>query len=576
MATQPLIINEWAEAIGQSPSAGIALLKNASIDSVPGCIMPNYAPAQVNIASATSTGSFNNGAGTFDLTTSGTSLEVDGVAVTFSTAGGGTLDTAITAGTVYFLYKFATGRVIIASTLGNALGHSSLSLNGNGSGTVTVTTVNMGTPNSIAQGIAPGGTSLTFVADSNGRVWYAEGDNGTGYLLNGNTITNGTGHGLALFTNSDASNMYLFVYRNAVIDVCNVTTQAKRRDPVGTSSWSSAWQTMNSASGYTGSHQAILGLDNIVYSCDGRYINSIQEIPGSVFAPGSSATYTWNSKALTLPTNDTANCLEQLNVSLLVGGLSTNLVYPWNRSDPSFGIPLQCPENGVYGMKNIGNTVWILNGQRGNVYKTTGYIVEFAAKLPESLTQSTSAGSNVVSYGGVAAKNGSFIFGALPLNTTNAGIWLVYPDGRIVIENTPSQGAVLPTVLGQTTGEFYYIGSAGMLDFISTSRYSTLGSVVFQSRLYNIGTKVGKATFSLLEVQLEQPGAIGGQVRVSYRRGVSGSFTVIDTYTLDGTSDSFDTDCGLIDIENIQVQVEVTGSGNGTNANIVREVRLLP
>ncbi len=570
MADQPLIINEWADAIGDSPHTGLGLVQNASIDAVKGAVMPNYQPGLNSFAAASSTGSMNNGTGLFTLNTVGTSLETDGVAVTFSTAGGGTLDTAITAGTVYFLYKSSTGVVVVADTLAHAIAHSPMALNGNASGTVTVATVNMGTPNSIAQM-----SGVVFVADSNGRVWFDEGTKT--YLLKGNTLTNGTGHGLATFVVSDASLTYLFVYRNQKIDVFDVTTQAKRRDPAGTSSYTDAWQNLANGSGYTGSHQALHSQNNLVYSCDGIYLNSIQEVPGKVFNPGDSTTYVYQQKAYQLPAGSQTQCLEQLNVNLLVGDLNSQNIYPIDLSttqQPGLGVPIICPEVGVYAMKNIGNTIWILNGLRGIIYNTTGYLVVELRKLPEWLMQSTSGASNLVTWGGVAAKNGAFMFGVSPLNTTYAAIYLLYPDGKLVLENTPSLGASLPTVLSQGAGEFYYSGYAGGLDLVTTSRYSALPGAIVQSRLYMVGNKISKATYSRLEVQLDQPGAAGGQVRVSWRAGLSGSWTVLDTYTLDGTATSFSTDVGLTNLENIQIQVEIASAGTGSNATRVREVRL--
>ncbi len=570
MATQPLIINNWRDGIGDSPDVGLGYIANASIDSVPGVIMPNWAPAQVSFAiNQVSTGTFSGGA--FTLNTPSAALITDGIAVTFATTG--SLPSGLTAGTVYFLYKFSSTQVIVADTLAHALAHSPLSITGNGSGTITVTSYDIGTPRSIAQGFDAGGTAITFVADSNGNVWFT--NSGTLYLLSGTTLTNATGHGLALFNVSDNSATYLFVYRNAKVDVCDVTTAAKREDPVGNSCWTVAWQSLSNGSGFSGTHQAIVGQDNIIYSCDGRYINSIQETPGQVFAPGTSATYVWNPKALTLPTYDQANCLEQLGLNLLVGGLNSNFIYPWDRSSPSFGLPLISPETSIYGMKNIGNIVWILSGQRGNIYNTMGYFVEFAKKIPEYITQSTSGAINLVTYGGVGAKNGAFMFGISPLASANAGIYLLFPDGRLVQDNTPFAGATLPTILGSNSGEFYYSGYAGGVDFTSATRYSTLGTTFALSQLYLVGTKVGHATFSLLEVQLDQPGTAGGQVRISYRTAITGTFTVLATYTLDGTTTSFDSDIGLTDIENIQLKVEVSSAGTGPNGTHVREVRLL-
>lgn len=574
MATQPLFLDEWADGIGDSPNVGLGLVKNASIDADSGALMANYQPALVSFLPGQSRTFTWNLAGTIDLSSPNTTLETDGVAVTFSTAGGGTLDSSIVAGTIYFLFKFASGRCRIASTLGNALSHLPMALTGDGSGTCTVQTVDIGTVNCTAADIG----GVQYFLDSNGRVWFSNTVGGTAYLLLGNTLTQASGMGLATFTNSDGSKNFLFVYRNSQVDVCDVTTQVKRYDPIGTSSWTNSWKSMSSANGYGGSHQALVGYDNILYSCDGRYIDAMQEVPGKVFSPSDSTTYIWNPTALTLPQNDIASCIEQLGVNLLVGGASTQFIYPWDRTSPSFDLPLLCPEVSVYGMKNIGNRVWILNGNRGIVYSTTGYSVDPVRKIPETLLQGSVGVSNVITWGGVASKNGAFMFG-FTSQSGNGGIMMVYPDGRLVWENTPSQGMQRVKCFSASSGEFYYSGYAGGVDYISGQRYQSLGQSIAWSRLYNVGNHFEKTTFSILEVQLDQPGVAGGQVRVSYRGSSSGAFTTLATYTLDGTTTSFDSDIGLIDIENIQIQVEVsegTNGPSGSSATRVRAVRLWP
>ena len=71
--------------------------------------------------------------------------------------------------------------------------------------------------------------------------------------------------------------------------------------------------------------------------------------------------------------------------------------------------------------------------------------------------------------------------------------------------------------------------------------------------------------------------ATAGNVRISYRTNLSASFTTIATYTMDSTNFLFSTpDIGLIDIENIQIQVEMNDGPSSGADNRLNEVRLLP
>lgn len=565
---QPLIINEWAEGIGDSPNTGTALIQNCSIDSVPGGLMPNYAPLfSTQQTSQSKTGTFNAAITAFVMSGANTQLSMAGTAVTLSTSG--SLPSGLSANTIYWVIRVSgSTQINFAATLSDAVNVIPISWSGTGSGTITVSTVDMGTPNSIA---AIKAQNVIFIADSNGRIWGTVVSNNFFNLIGGNTVTNGIGKGLVIFETSNSSHYYLFVYRNAVVDVAEVTTNAEQLNP----SWSSAWQTLNSSAGSNAQHQAVLGYDDIIYSCDGRYINSIQEVPGKVFSPSDSTTYIWNAKALTLPPLDIANYLEQLGQLLLIGGGLTNIIYPWDRISPSFNLPILCPETGIYGMKNIGNQIFILNGTRGNIYSTLGYFVTFVKKLPEYITQSTTGQPNTITWGGISAKNGALLFGVGTNAGPNSGAYLLYPDSRLTLERIPSKGSLNVTVFSMDTGEFYFMGYPGGIDYTDTNRINSLGSAIFQSKLYTVGTKVGKATFSLLEVQLDRPGITNQQTRISYRTDVESGWTALATYTADGSNTSFDSDIGLTDIQNIQVQVEVSGAGNGANAMVVREVRLL-
>jgi hypothetical protein len=225
-------------------------------------------------------------------------------------------------------------------------------------------------------------------------------------------------------------------------------------------------------------------------------------------------------------------------------------------------------------MKNISNTVYILNGIRGNVYKTQGAIVVPAGALP---LYATGTGNPNVTWGGVGEKNGNLIFGATcPNNTANSGVWMLYPDGRVSIDNQPSTGAAGVAAISGWADEFYSFGYSGGADLIGTTRYGSFGAVA-QSALFEVGDKTHKAGYSMLEVQLNKPtSGASSQVRISYRRALTGSFTTLATFTTDGTVTSFKSDVGIIDLENIQVQAELTGTGSNSEALEVLEVRLYP
>lgn len=555
---EPLIINQWKEAVADSPHVGIGLLRNVDIEAFPGAVKVGKAPTTIFVTAFSTT--FTADASS-DLLTIASSLNPATVtAVTVSTTG--TLPSPLVVNTNYFVINSTPTTFQLATSVGSARAILPINITDAGTGTHTVTTVNPGTVNYIVKDKRSG---VYFLQDSNMRVWYYAGASAT--LLNGNTTTanTGVGNGLAIFLNSDASASYLFAFRNRFIDVINVFGTTNLENPV----WSNSWSTMNSAAGSGNSHQSILGQDNIIYFCDDRYIGTILEKPGQVFDPSNVATYTFNSSALDTPQGEILNWLDELGTNILAAGDTFNKIYPWDRISDSYNLPLTVPENSVKRIKNMGSIVYILAGTKGNVYVTQGTYVRHFRKIPDYLVNNASAiQSNPVTWGGIAARNGALIFGVAGQTSGNSGVYLLYDDGRLIQDNMPSTGSANATAI-YAENDLYYFGYSGGADnFNSTSRYSSFQAVA-HSALHKVGDKTHKATYSDLEVQIAKP-ASTGHIRVSWRPDTSSSFTTLATYNADGSATSFNTDVGLTDLENIQIQVEMDGLME------LMEVRLVP
>jgi hypothetical protein len=84
-----------------------------------------------------------------------------------------------------------------------------------------------------------------------------------------------------------------------------------------------------------------------------------------------------------------------------------------------------------------------------------------------------------------------------------------------------------------------------------------------------VATKTEKGNYHTAEIQLAKPAA-SGHVRLKWRPDITSTFQDLASFTADGTNTSFETDIGLTDLENIQVQVEYDGEVE------LMEVRLLP
>jgi len=575
-AQKPLIIKDFQKAIADSPHLGHANMRNLDIEIYPGALKPQKKNLPLLISANTSTFTFNSGTGNGTaaatlVTTAETATGVsfNGAAVYFTTTGA--LPAGLSLNTVYFLIYVDGVTFGVAGSRAQANTATRVAITDNGTGVHTVHPIAPGTIKTIKR---DQNSSNYYAIDSNGRVWSTQGSNYFRLLLHA-SIENVTGalnneansgNGLELFGTSDGSATYLFVFRNAAIDVINVFNDAAINSP----SWTDAWQAMNSSAGSGNRHFSLVGQDNLIYFTDGRYVGSIMEKVGQVFAPGTAGTYTYNNRALTLPQYEYAYCLEELGINLLTGGKKFNKIYPWDRSSNSFTLPLLVPETGIYEMRNLGSIVYIFAGTKGNIYSTQGtYVKHFKALSQYVTNQPGTAMTNPMVWGGSAVRNGAVLIGMSTQTTANNGTYIVYPDGRWLMDSTPWGGAQITTAI-YAENDFYFAGYAGQIDLPDSNRVTSLGAV-YESALFNVGDKTHKAAFSIVEVQLARPVTVGSsQIKVSWRGDDDSAWEEITTFTSNTTSTSFKTDAGLIDLENIQIQVAMDGNVE------VDQIRLFP
>ena len=582
---EPLIINNWEQGIADSPHKGFGLFKNADIESIPGSVKVQKKPGSIFHSITTQTFT----AAVTDICTASGSVEstganFNGAAVYFTTTG--TLPAGLSINTVYFLYKVSGSTFKVYSTYkgsaGSGVGGATglIDITDTGTGTHTMTQVAIGLVRHI---VKDPGTSTYYLSTSNGRTWFKPSGE-RAYLLHNSAIdtgstsvTNGSGRGLAISSFSSTTQTFLFVFRNQVIDSIDVNGTTA----IEALAWQNGWGfDMHAGLGSSNSHYAIEAQDAAIYYCDDRFIGSIIEKVDQVFSNTNAATYTHNPSALDLPPGEIAECLAELGTNLLIGGKTFNKIYPWDRVSDSFTLAIGVPENNIQRMVNIGGTVYIAAGTWGNIYITQGSYVKPFKKLPFYVTNNgTNISTSPVTWGDMKSMNGTILVGASSITTGNAGIWRIWPDGRMVIDNQPSTGSANVTAI-YAEDTFYYFGYDGGADSFNSIQYSTSlydnYETVIQSALYKVATSIEKGAFSHLEVLLDQI-ATAGNVRISYRTNLSASFTTIATYTMDSTNFLFSTpDIGLIDIENIQIQVEMNDGASSGADNRLNEVRLLP
>src|SRR3990167_5371061 len=425
----------------------------------------------------------------------------------------------------------------------------------------------------------PDTSANVFALDSNG-VYYKSTDSGVTWT----EISDRDGVGQGLI----AQWGYVFIFEDTTVDVIKISDNGI----------TSNWQTIGTDSLW---HPAFVSKnDGKIYFGCGRYLGSIEQVSGQVFDPANSATYTVTlgtsaDNALDLPASYRIKCIEELGNNLMLGTWQgTNVydvriadIFPWDRSAVSFGQPIVIPEYGVHAMKNVGNSLIILAGTTGVIYRSDGVNATIIGKLPIDL----SGGKYIEFYPGALTyyKNKIF-FGightALTVGgaaTTIAGMGVyslqITSKGNILnLEHLSSAltdgsaaavkySALLP-ISDETLLVAWRSATTYGIDLTTEASfaYGTDYSGFFESPLYNVGSLLQQKTPTEIEFNLARPLRTGEAIRLAYRTDLTATFKTIATHTFAtaGAVVSVNTIFDFPAMEQVQFRVSLNGSSTTT------------
>lgn len=621
-----IVIDGWEKGIAPSPYLGLADVKVANINDIPGAVFANTKTVNdklntnsVDYLGATRT--FTADAST-DIITISSSLQQDYMAVTFTSTG--TLPAGLSLATTYYLKYITDTTFKVSTTLANAINSVYVNITSAGTGTHTVTVTS---PSAMQATCKDNNSGAIYAVDYNGRVWANAMPSGSSswMLIAGNTLTQTYGNGIAVWQN------YLFVFRSRSIDVFGPLND------LSTAAWTNSWQSMNASTSYDSPHKTLVGADNVLYWTDFDdstaasqrlgYIGSVRLAGASAFAPGTGATYTFNNNSLDFPSNEEPAAIAELGTYLTV---TTNIkgvnskgnfskLYWWDRVSASFFNPIIIPEAPVTEMVSTGNLVYIFTNLRGRVYKSNLSSLAVAFKIPDHLYVPTSTSSGYEGqplgasyvgqtghlgdgtvrtinftkqaritrrkiYFGVNMYGGTGLYSfdveseiiqleAAPLN----GYGSTPTDStQVICVETQSQTSFLSQTAILMFGTYYLSGTTTYTidrwDIFSGGDNNYYGSYTASiiTDLINLGTANNRKTIQQLEYKLDRKMISGSGLKIYYRTAIGEAWTLLSTedFSTYGAITSRVIDFPLTDAEWIQIKVELNRN------TVLRELRI--
>lgn len=267
---------------------------------------------------------------------------------------------------------------------------------------------------------------------------------------------------------------------------------------------------------------------------------------------GGEATITFTPQRLNLPFFEIATAIAELGNSVIIG-TKQNYLYPWNQIDPTPNDLIPLPENNTSSLLTVNNMVYVLAGNKGNVYITNGSTVSLVLSVPDYAAGIAGTPASYIepyfTWGGIAYIRGRVYFSILDQTASKAGncggIWSFVPTQNFFIgqdtglslrmENQSSYGTYsgVSTVLlasqnQAALGPQYWNGwyssiSSPTFGIDFTSSTPSMPAVI-ETDLVPTGTFFNKQTPSQIEYKLSAPLANGESVTMKYRLNGTDAF----------------------------------------------------
>jgi hypothetical protein len=297
---------------------------------------------------------------------------------------------------------------------------------------------------------------------------------------------------------------------------------------------------------------------NLLFS-GGNNLSEIIYVPpaGSgtalMFSPAITESYSVSIRAVSLPIiSDTITDMVDLKTTLVITGQKD--FYIWDYVSGNVQAPNPVGEQ-IYKIWNLLSNVYILAGNKGNIYVTNGYSAQLLYKLPDYIAGYRDP---VWSWGDMMSHRSRLFFQALAQDTSGnnllAGVFSLQVSPALTGEqanglNMEAQNSygLIPASGSSSSGflvdnsqnyDSYYSGwsngsGIGGIDYNNTTLWGN-NEPVIETDIVPIGNYLIKKTLGSIEFKLDRPLASGDSVALYWRPSLSDawvSISLIDTAT---------------------------------------------
>lgn len=335
--------------------------------------------------------------------------------------------------------------------------------------------------------------------------------------------------------------------------------------------------------------------DGNLYFANGRYLGRILAQNSNInFNPGLASTYDVNfGVASLLQQTDTITDMTDLNSTLVVSGQKD--MYTWDYTSPTMTAPSPVGEQ-IFTITNLLNNVYILAGQKGNIYISNGYSAQLFYKIPDFIAGVIDP---VWSWGGFMVHRSKLFFQVLAKNTSGtnllAGVFslIVSPPAvgssteGLVMEAqnsyglTPASGALSGGVLIDNSpsangNDSYYSAwsngaTTGGIDYNDTTLWQNFEPTI-ETDIIPIGTILDKKTMGNIQFKLDRPMASGDQIRMYWRPSLTDSYVLMGTTTTTQLSEYYPSNISQSQWAQFKIQMKCAPSSSSFIP--LREIRI--